>query len=223
MAHLTDIQLIDRVYGHYTKGSRERLQAMIDACRRIDECQLQGDIVECGVWRGGHIILARLISPSRVCWLYDTFSGMPKPGKRDVKVGDKGRSALQTWKAKSRDGNRWAASSREEVEKYMLREGVYDEVYLRFVVGDVALTLRGPIGPERIALLRLDTDWYDSTRTELEVLYPRLVSGGVLIVDDYGHWRGSRDACQEYFKKKGIQYNVLLKPIDKTAVMMVKP
>jgi hypothetical protein len=54
--------------------------------------------------------------------------------------------------------------------------------------------------PERISILRLDTDWYESTRHELEHLYPRLVSGGVLIIDDYGYWRGSTQAVDEFLE-----------------------
>jgi len=216
-------EMIDKIYGKYSKASRARLAAMVDACRRIDKCQLPGDIVECGVWRGGHIILARWICPSRVCWLYDTFDGMPKPTHRDVKVHDKGRPAIQTWLAKTANGNKWAAASVEEVQDNLRTEGVWDTQKCILVSGRVEETLVHNYLPRTIALLRLDTDWYESTKIELQVLYPRLVRGGVLIVDDYGHWRGSRDACQEYFNKKGIPYNSLLKPIDQTGVMMIKP
>jgi len=215
-------KMVDKIYGKYSKASRARLSAMVDACRRIDECQLPGDIVECGVWQAGHIILARWICPSRVCWLFDTFDGMPEPTDRDVKVHDKGRRAIETWRAKTANGHKWAAASVEEVQGNLRAEGVWDVTKCIMVQGKVEETLKNNV-PEKIALLRLDTDWYESTKIELQVLYPRLVKGGVLIVDDYGHWRGSREACQEYFNKKGIAYNTLLKPIDQTGVMMIKP
>jgi hypothetical protein len=75
--------------------------------------------------------------------------------------------------------------------------------------------------PEQIALLRLDTDWYASTRHELEHLYPRLVPGGVLIIDDYGHWEGARRAADEYFGKIGE--HLLLNRLDYAARIAVKP
>ena len=75
--------------------------------------------------------------------------------------------------------------------------------------------------PKEIALLRLDTDWYESTLHELEHLYPRLVSGGVLIIDDYGHWRGAREAVDEYIDKHKLK--LFLTRIDYTGRLCVKP
>lgn len=221
---MTDDKIIDRVYGKYTKATRERLKYMINACRQVDKMGIEGDIVECGVWRGGHIMLARIVSPDRRCWLYDTFTGMPRPEKhRDVKMADKGRPAIDTWKAKNANGHRWAAASLEEVHGYFSQEELMVPSKLVFVEGQVETTLKDPAKrPDKIAILRLDTDWHSSTKAELEYLYPRLVTGGILIVDDYGHWRGCREAVQEYFKKKGINYAGRLTPIDYTAVTMVK-
>jgi len=221
----SDEELIDRVYGKYTKASRERLQAMIHACRLVDERGIEGDVVECGVWRGGHIILARLVSPQRRCWLYDTFDGMPKPDPiLDIKVHDKGRPAMETWVSKTADGGKWAAASVEEVIKNLSDEGVWSNHpdKCRMIVGKVEETLLSRMLPEKIALLRLDTDWYASTKIELKTLYPRLQTGGVLIVDDFGHWRGCRDACLWYFKKMGVEFETKLTWIDYTAVMFVK-
>lgn len=80
-----------------------------------------------------------------------------------------------------------------------------------FVKGKVEDTLSDRV-PERIALLRLDTDWYESTRCELKHLFPRLVQGGVLVLDDYAWWSGSRKAADEYFRDNGIR--ILLNRID---------
>lgn len=91
---------------------------------------------------------------------------------------------------------------------------------LEFVIGPVEETLITKV-PERIALLRLDTDWYESTRAELEYLYPRLVVGGVLIVDDYGHWKGARKAVDEYFAALGNDAP-LLNRLDYTGRMAVR-
>jgi hypothetical protein len=91
---------------------------------------------------------------------------------------------------------------------------------LHFVKGPVEETIPASV-PERIALLRLDTDWYESTRHELIHLFPRLAAGGVLIVDDYGHWRGCRRATDEYFEQTGV--HILLHRVDYTGVIGVKP
>jgi O-methyltransferase len=74
--------------------------------------------------------------------------------------------------------------------------------------------------PEQIALLRLDTDWYESTKCELEILFPRLVKGGVIIIDDYGCWQGARKAVDEYFNKNNIA--ILLNRMDDTGRIGIK-
>ncbi len=198
----------------YSKASQERLQAMTDALRMIDEKKIEGDIVECGVWRGGHIILARMVSPDRRCWLYDTFEGMTQPGPYDMKVSGK---KPPPGKALSK---KWTMASLEEVTYNLRCAGVLDSYLTQFVVGDVLKTLDKIENlPDKIALLRLDTDWYESTKKELEILWPRLVSGGILIIDDYGHWLGARKAVDEYLCAADRQR---LKPIDYTAVWMTK-
>jgi O-methyltransferase len=207
---------------NYSKATVERLAAMQSALLEIDRNGILGDIVECGVWRGGHIILTRLVSPHRTCWLYDTFDGMTMPTQRDVTRG--GVSALDKFRLKTSQGRKWAAASVEEVRNNLNHEGVYHPHLCRFIIGDVCQTLQIFDNlPKQIALLRLDTDWYESTKVELEKLYPRLVSGGRLIVDDYNHWPACKQAVHEYFKKNGIRYADKLHPIDDTAVWMVKP
>lgn len=200
----------------YSKASEARLVAMEQALRSLDLRGLEGDVVECGVWRGGHVVLARLVSPLRRCWLYDTFEGMTEPGPHDFKRS--GRKAPPD-KAKNK---KWTMASLEEVESNLRCEGVLDRNLTQFVVGDVLETLRRPENlPDRIALLRLDTDWHDSTKMELEVLWPRLVPGGVLIVDDYGHWMGARKAVDDYFAANGLDVG-RLEPIDYTGVILTK-
>jgi hypothetical protein len=190
----------------YTKSPPERLAAMAKACQHIDNNGVAGDIVECGVWRGGNIILARFYCPDRVCWLFDTFNGMANRSEWDV-----GRSGIKIGVGKS-------AVSAKEVADNLRLTGTFDTRKLRFVKGPVEDTLRDKGNlPDKIALLRLDTDWYHSTKIELETLWPRLVSGGVLIVDDYGHWLGARKAVDEYFKG-----DVQFERIDYTAVLTVK-
>lgn len=202
----------------YTKTGPERMAAMIAAVRKVDADGIDGDIVECGVWKAGNIILARKLSPDRVCWLYDTFDGMTEPTAEDVKRG--GGKATDLWPVKTANGTQsWGDVSVAAVKSGLRACGVYKANKCRFVVGDICETLRESENvPERIAVLRLDTDWYASTKVELEVLFPRLTSGGVLIVDDYGHWLGARKAVDEYFAGQTIN----IEPIDYTGVMVVK-
>jgi O-methyltransferase len=95
----------------------------------------------------------------------------------------------------------------------------YDMGRIHFVKGKVEDTI--PNGaPSRIAILRLDTDWYESTRHELENLYPRLSPRGVLIIDDYGHWAGCRQAVDEYIHSNKIK--LLLNRVDYTGRVAVK-
>lgn len=202
----------------FTKSGPERIAGMIDALRRIDQQRITGDIVECGVWRAGNIMLARKLSPDRMCWLYDTFTGMTEPGEFDTKKS--GAKAIDSYQHKVSIGARWAECSVADVKEYLRQTQTLDESRLRFVVGDVAETLLDPANlPDHIALLRLDTDWYASTKIELDVLYPRLVPGGILIVDDYGHWLGARKAVDEYLGAAAKDLTM----IDYTAAMMVKP
>ena len=174
----------------YTKTSRDRIYGMVDALAEIDAKEIAGDVVECGVWKAGNIILARKLSPNRVCWLYDTFAGMAPP--QDVDTYRNGLRAIH--KPES------CVAPVGEVVKILWDNHVYDGRLTRFVIGDVSQTLleRDNL-PDKIALLRLDTDWYASTLVELQILFPRLERGGILIVDDYGHWHGARKAVDEYF------------------------
>lgn len=194
--------------------SKERLLAMVSALIHIDRERIEGDVVECGVWRGGNIILARKLSPDRACWLYDTFEGMTMPSAEND-----GHDLVERYLRNRTSGDPWCSAGIDDVKGIFRVAEVLDETMLRFVAGDVVETLKWSENlPERIALLRLDTDWYASTKAELDVLYPLLVPGGVLIVDDYGHWSGCRKAVDEYFG-----HDIPFLRIDYTAIALVKP
>jgi O-methyltransferase len=160
---------------------------------------------------------------SRDLHLYDTFEGMTAPTEHDVSPID--RPAQEDWEAAQARGERAYAGlfneelfSFDQVRSAILSTG-YPEARIHFVKGPVEETLPEN-APERIALLRLDTDWYESTRHELEHLYPRLADGGVLIIDDYGHWEGARRAVEEYFGSHGSP--LLLNRIDYTGRIAIK-
>ena len=196
--------------------------ALIQALRHLDNAGIEGDFVECGVWRGGNLVIARLMARNlgheRRIWAYDTFGGMTEPSEHDVKFG-KNLDTHQKFDALQRDGfNDWCYASLEDVQANIQREGGLGEVVFR--TGDVRETLADKDNlPDRIALLRLDTDFYDSTKMEMETLYPRLVSGGVLIVDDYGAWAGAKKAVDEYFGEPLPWLHYL----NRDARLMIKP
>ncbi|HST82971.1 MAG TPA: TylF/MycF/NovP-related O-methyltransferase, partial [Kineosporiaceae bacterium] len=186
----------------FTMTSNDKLHALISATRYLVKHQIAGDIVECGVWRGGsmHAVARTLDSAgdhSRELYLLDTFEGMPPPTEKDVRLD--GQTAQALLDAGTKEQTIWAYATLEDVQAGF--ETVpYPSEKVHYVKGKVEETVP-EFTPAAIALLRLDTDWYDSTRHELEHLYPRLVSGGVLIIDDYGTWQGSQLATDEFLAK----------------------
>jgi hypothetical protein len=193
-----------------TMVAKEALYSFHEAIKYVVANDVPGDIVECGVWRGGASLLAALTlkhyqaprrrwfgrDTARKVWLYDTFDGMSAPTEHDVDLS--GRSA-QSYMDQYGDAGRWCYSAEDEVRTNLLAGGIGKDDFV-LVKGDVLQTL-AKRRPSKIAVLRLDTDWYESTKHELEVLYPLLSRGGVLIIDDYGHWNGARQATDEYFSK----------------------
>lgn len=208
----------------FTMTSPERVAVLVEATRHILSHGIHGDFVECGVWKGGSAMAAALALQScgdtdRDLWLYDTYEGMSEPTSNDVSYD--GASAAQQMQHQDIHDPKsvWCYSPLEEVQAN-LKSTRYPEHRLHFVKGRVEDTLPDSV-PNQIAMLRLDTDWYESTKHELTHLYPRLASGGILIVDDYGYWQGSRRAVDEYFAEHGPR--PLLVRIDATARIAVKP
>jgi O-methyltransferase len=191
----------------YSKCPRPRLAARAEAIRNLDIDGIEGDIVECGVWRGGGVMLARLLSPRRVVWLYDTFTGMANRSKYDK---TRGGHIMREGKA---------AATVAEVLANLNATNVSNGQYIRMVIGLIEETLLIKENvPDKIAFLHLDTDWYYSTKTELEILWPRVSRNGVMIVDDYGHWQGAKRAVDEFFP--ATRHSKI--KLDQTAIMMIK-
>jgi hypothetical protein len=198
----------------YTMTTPERMYALYQAIGYIVANEVPGSIVECGVWRGGSCMMAALrleeLGEERDFHLFDTFKGMSPPTSED------GEEAERRWREAERGThNEWCYASREDVERNMLQ--VLPAERLQLIEGKVEDTLP-EAAPDQIALLRLDTDWYDSTKQELVHLYPLLSERGVLILDDYGHWQGMRQAVDEYFGDR----MPLLNRIDRGARIGVK-
>lgn len=206
----------------YTLTSPERIGGLIAAVEHVVANRIAGAFVECGVWRGGSAIAAALtfqrLAELRDLYLFDTFAGTPTPPS-DQDVDLHGVHAGDWWSAEllSRAAVELGAT-RADVETRMRGTG-YPHARLHLVPGLVQDTI--PVSaPDPIAVLRLDTDFYDSTRHELEQLWPRLSPGGILIVDDYGHFQGARRAVEEYFRTH--RANVFLHRLDYTARLVVK-
>jgi O-methyltransferase len=217
-----DIAIIQAVKP-YTMTSPERIFGLIRAVSYVVRNDIPGDIVECGVWRGGSIMAAaltllKLNQSHKDIHLFDTFAGAVRPGHLDVSFD--GAPAIEEFERKkiTDDSSLWSYAPLDKVKAAVFSTG-YNQDRVHFIKGRVEDTIPDQ-APPVISLLRLDTDWYESTRHELIHLFPRLSRGGVLIIDDYGHYQGARQACDEYFSENNSC--VLLNRIDYTGRIAVK-
>jgi O-methyltransferase len=216
-----DQRQILRAVQPYTMTSLDRLVAVVNAVTHIVQHDIPGDFAECGVWRGGSMMaaaftLCQLNDTSRTLYLYDTFEGMPAPTQHDRSFD--GRDADSLWRKEQQQAGSWCYASLDDVRHNLLSSG-YPAEKIVLVEGKVEDTIPG-ILPPALSLLRLDTDWYESTRHELVHLYPKLNPSGILIIDDYGHWQGARAAVDEYFAAQ--REPVYLHRIDYTGRMLIK-
>jgi len=208
----------------FTGTSVERISGLINVVKYLSKNKIAGEFVECGVWRGGSMMAAMLTliqlgDTSRHFYLYDTYEGMTPPTDKDVtNSGTSAADLLATYKKKEGPGI-WCIASLDDVKKNVFSTG-YPPDKIHFIKGRVEDTLPAKI-PKQIALLRLDTDWYESTYHELFHLYPLLTPNGALILDDYGYWDGSRRAVDEYFAKQ--TFYPLLAKIDFSGRLSLKP
>ena len=206
----------------YTMTSTERLYSLHKSVNYIVDNKIDGDFVECGVWKGGSSMMAALslIKKQDTCrnlYLYDTFEGMSTPTEKDKNY--LGEMAEKEWNANEKNNyNEWCYSSIDEVKKNM-SETAYPQDKIKLIKGKVEDTIPKEI-PNKIAILRLDTDWYESTYHELKYLYPLIVPNGIIIFDDYGYWKGSREATDNYFKENNIK--VLMNRIDSAGRIAIK-
>lgn len=212
-----DVKTVIAEAREFTMTSQERLNAVCESIRYIERRGLNGAVVECGVWRGGSMLAAArmlkmLGNSSRELFLFDTFAGMTAPSEADVAIDGSPAKDLLDSHARKEDNGVWAWASLEDVKSTMRLSG-YPAERIHFVEGMVEETIPDK-APSDIALLRLDTDWYESTAHELRHLIPRMVDGGVLIIDDYGHWQGARKAVDEFFA--AFEPPVLLNRVDYT-------
>jgi O-methyltransferase len=207
----------------YTLTSPERIASLWAAVNYVVRNNIQGDIVECGVWKGGSSMAAidtliKAGDTKRDIYLYDTFEGMSEPTEFDKALTGIAAQEELSNSNKSDQSSVWCVSALEEVQKNV--GGLnYPAELVHYVKGKVEDTIPATT-PGKIAILRLDTDWYESTAHELKYLYPLLVPGGVIIIDDYGHWEGARKAVDEYIAANKLP--LLLNRIDYTGRIAIK-
>lgn len=218
-----DQDLIDWVKP-FTLTTPERLLGLIRATEYLVANRIPGAFVECGVWRGGSMMavarrLKELNCVDRDLYLYDTFEGMPTPSDHDVSMhGEVAVKSFTDMQGRA-DGSQWCLAGLDEVRANMALAG-YPARLIHYVKGKVEDTVPQTV-PAQIALLRLDTDWYESTRHELEYLWPLLSPQGVLILDDYGYWKGARKAVDDFLAT--LPFKPLLNRLDHTGRLLIKP
>jgi hypothetical protein len=188
-----------------TMTGHAKINAMVEAMFYVEANHIPGAVVECGVWRGGSMMagvlaMLELQATQRDFYMFDTYEGMTAPTERDVHISI-GRTAEEMLDGTHGGAPLWVPASVEDVRAGFEPLG-YPEDKLHFVVGKVEDTIPSA-APDTIAVLRLDTDWYESTKHELAHLFDRLQPGGVLIIDDYGSWQGSKDAVDEFIAATG--------------------
>ncbi len=203
----------------YSMASWERLYANINSIKYLVDSQIEGSVVECGVWRGGSMLtmletLRQCSEINREIYLYDTFTGMSAPSIEDGNFAHEKFKELQTGEEKSN----WCCADLNDV-KSTINLCDYPKEKIHFVKGKIENTVPRTI-PDKISLLRLDMDWHDPTFHALTHLYPRVQHGGVIILDDYGHWDGCKKAVDCFLKENNI--NILLNRIDYTGRIAIK-
>ncbi|MBW4481633.1 MAG: TylF/MycF family methyltransferase [Tildeniella torsiva UHER 1998/13D] len=217
-----NIEII-RLVQEKTMTSPERLNCLMNSVKYLVSNCIEGSVVECGVWKGGSMMavaymLKELSDINRDLYLFDTYEGMPPPTQKDRTYRNVDAYSLLNSNNPAEKQAYLCYSSLQEVQENLDLTD-YPSKRIHFIKGKVEDTIPEQ-APQTIALLRLDTDWYESTKHELEHLFPRLVPGGVIIIDDYGYWKGCKEATDEYIRDHNLP--ILLNRIDSTGRVAIK-
>ncbi|MFC1630144.1 TylF/MycF/NovP-related O-methyltransferase [Patescibacteria group bacterium] len=214
--------LFEKVYP-YTMISYERLSNVYDLSRLIEKEKKEGSFVECGVWKGGCAAVMAFIADraksNRKVWLFDSFEGLPEPTDKDGGLAKKYAKNKTSGKLLSINE---CVGPLEDVKKIFFSELKINKKNIVIKKGwfqDTLPEAKDKIGP--ISILRLDADWYESTKSCLDALYDKIVCGGYVVIDDYGHWEGTKKAVDEFLRERGL--NPTLIKIDYTGIYFKKP
>jgi len=203
-----------------------------DAIKYIIENNIEGAIIECGVASGDFEVAwineLKKLGHTRDIYMFDTFAGLTEPSQFDYTCENakiykmSSEQVHNEWSSKKVNDklNNWCYTPLDQVQSRLNALG-YPSENLHYIVGDVMETLKDRKNiPEKIAILRLDTDWYESSKVELEEMYDNVVKGGVIIFDDYYHWDGQRRATDDFFKMRGEEYEFVDIKNYKTAAII---
>ena len=213
--------LFKKVYS-YTMVGYERLSNIYDLSKLMEKGKKEGAFVECGVWKGGCAAVMAFIADraksNRKIWLFDSFEGLPEPTDKDGLLAK--NCALNKTSGKLLPINE-CVGSLEDVEKIFFSKLKINKENIKIKKGwfqDTLPEAKSKIGP--IAILRLDGDWYESTKSCLDNLYDNVICEGYIIIDDYGHWEGTRKAVDEFLKKRKLNSSLI--KIDCTGIYFQK-
>jgi hypothetical protein len=174
--------------GGYTMTSSRRGRSLYRLAADVDRRGVPGAVVDCGVWNGGSTALLSAGAPGREVWAFDSFEGLPPPGPLDGEESTEWSGKLQGSEARVRE----AVARHGRASRLVVRKGWFEDTLPEAV---------DQIGP--IAVLHCDGDWYASVRLTLEAFYPKVSSGGYIVIDDYGHWPGASRAADEFRRDRG--------------------
>ncbi len=185
-----------------TLASELNLWSIYQSLKYINYEKIEGDIVECGVYNGNTLAFIGEINDelnlNRKIWGYDTFNGFVENSFTDKDIDFKTRR-------KVKNGTSDIYYTLNEVKKNIKQNNKKNFDKYIFIEGDILETLNIKENiPDRISFLRLDTDIYKTTKKQLEILYEKLVKGGVLHIDDYGICPGVKTAVDNFFSDKDI-------------------
>ncbi len=202
----------------YTVTSPARCKHLWDICNQILNENVEGSFVECGVWKGGSAAIMGLVlkraGANRTLHLFDSFEGLPEP------TSDDGARAAEISGGRSSGALKSVGQCRSElpeVKEFLFSHFDLDPQTTAFHAGwfqETVPDLAGKMGP--IAILRLDGDWYESTRVCLNYLYPLISPGGIIILDDYNAWEGCAKAANEF--RSQLSITAPIEKIDNEAI-----
>jgi hypothetical protein len=219
---VTDISSIISHCLPYTCVSRERLAAWVDDLAAAVRADVPGDVIECGVFRGGCVFAAAMVldalgDTTRHVYAADTFRGMTSPGPIDI--DHRGQPAAKLLASAPPGTGIWCECSLDDFQANLLTACPYSAWRVRVIVGDCLHTLPAQ-APATLCALRIDLDWSNLVAHALDVLAPRLSPGAAPIhIDDYGHWQGARLASERW----ALAHSATIRPIDYTGARLIRP